>query len=210
MKIKELREKVKQARKRVSKMKKAELLAELSAKAQLDSPQSALGNTIPTTDVKKMAKISANQQVNEPVEASVSTVEVVAPVAKKVRMGRDRSVKGAASEFAVAPQLVISGKSEDIHYGAEKKPRSKSRMTRHKKHHVGAANPADPTHHVEAVEEPKEAPKKAKAPKAESAPKAEGAPKAATAYRAFISEHTKGGKMTMSEAAKLWSSKKKA
>lgn len=195
MKIKELREKVKQARKRVSKMKKAELLAELSAKAQLDSPQSALGNTIPTTDVKKMAKASAHQQINEPVEASVSTVEVVAPVAKKVRIGRDRSVKGPASESAVAPQLVISGKSEDIHYGAEKKPRSKSRMTRHKKHHLGAAHPAAPAHHVEAAEEPKAEP---------------AAPKAATAYRAFIAEHTKGGKMTMAEAAKLWSSKKKA
>lgn len=204
MKIKELRDKVKQARKRVSKMKKAELLAELSARAQLDSPQSALGNTIPTTDVKKMAKASANQQVNEPVEASVSTVEVAAPAKKKVRIVSDKPTKGPASESAVAPQLIVSGKSEEIHYGSENKSKPKSRMTRHKKHHIGAAHPVAPTPVAESVAEP-EAPKKAKA-----APKAEGAPKTASSYRAFISEHTKGGKMSMAEAAKLWSSKKKA
>lgn len=205
MKIKELRKKVKESRKRVSKMKKAELLAELSAKAQLDSPQSALGNTLPTTDVKQMAKASGKQQVNEPVEASVSTAEVVAPAAKKVKFAKDAPTKGSASEYAIAPQLIVSGKSEEIHYGTENKSKSKGRMTRHKKHHIGVAHPVEAPVEAPVVDA---APKKQRAKKAAAAPEAPKAP--ATSYRAFISEHTKGGKMTMAEAAKLWSSKKKA
>jgi hypothetical protein len=154
-----------------------------------------------------MAKESAKQQPNEPVEASITTQEVEKPKTAKVRTVADKPPKTSIPSISVPPQLAISGKSQDVSYGRIKS-KSTRRMTLHKKRQMGDDAPAMESDKVEVAEKPKRV-RKPKAVKEETADAPKKASGTASAYRAFIKEHTAGGKMKLADAAKLWSSKKK-
>lgn len=216
MKIKELRAKVKEARKKIGKMKKHELVKELGVLTQIDQPQSALQSVVPAGgDVKKMAKESSKKQVLEPVEASISVVDRKEPKPSKAIMKADKPAPAFVPANSVPPQLVVSGKPIDITYGKpskragdKKKSDSPSRMTRHKKHHIVERMEAE----KEAMPEPAVHKKRGRKPAEAKKEEAEKKPASggAGAYRAFIKEHCAGGKMKLAEAAKLWAEKKKA
>jgi hypothetical protein len=216
MKIKELRAKVKEARKKVGKMKKHELVKELGVLTQIDMPQSALQSVVPAGgDVKKLAKESSKKQVLEPVEASISVVDRKEPKPSKVIMKADKPTPTFVPGNSIPPQLVVSGKPIDITYGKPSrggtrkiKSHSPSRMTRHKKHHIIDRMEAE----KEAMPEPAVAKRRGRKPAEAKKEEAEKKPASGgvSAYRAFIKEHCSGGKMTLAQAAKLYSEKKKA